>query len=236
MTTDETTNETINETTDGAKEAPAAFEVNLRHLHALSLLAADRDEHGRLNGVWIDPETRPGQVLLFATNNTHIGLLRESAWGTDTPSKPLFVPKTIIKQLPKDGTAAIGEDSTAAVVQGKAGGLMLKWTSQQTPMPGWFNSVPRSVSDEVNFFDAAQLGLFAKVNAHLNSSKEDAGLLNIRWNEGGPVFVVRFPQNPDFLGLISMFTQHAKAKCALPSLLPDWLPPVPGETPAGDLV
>ncbi len=229
MTTDETTNETINETTDGAKEAPAAFEVNLRHLHALSLLAADKDEHGRLNGVWIDPETRPGQVLLFATNNIYIGLLRESAWGTDTPSKPLFVPKTIIKQLPKDGTAAIGEDATAAVVQGKAGGLMLKWEPLQTPMPCWFKLVPQSVTDEVNFFDAMQLGLFAKVNAQLNSTKEDAGLLNIRWNEGGSVFVVRFPRNPDFLGLNSMFAQHAKDKCKLPSLLPAWWLPASDE-------
>lgn len=234
--TNETTNETANETTDEAKEAPAAFEVNLRHLHALSLLAADKDLREHLNGVWIDPETRPGRVLLFATNNTQIGLLHECDWGANAPLKPLFVPKAIIKQLPKEGTAAIGEDATAAVVRGKAGGLMLKWEPLRAPMPGWFNSVPQSVTDEVNFFDAMQLGLFAKVNAQLNSTKEDAGLLNIRWNEGGSVFVVRFPQNPDFLGLNSMLTQHAKDKCKLPSLLPDWLPPVPDETPAGDLV
>lgn len=229
MTTDETTNET----TDAAKEAPAAFEVNLRHLHALSILAADEDLRKHRNGVWIDPETRPGRVLLFAMNNTQIGLLHECDWGANTPLKPLFVPKEIIKQLPKEGTAAIGEDATAAVVRGKAGGQMLKWEPLRTPMPGWFNSVPQSVSDEVNFFDAAQLGLFAKVNAHLNSSKEDAGLLNIRWNEGGSVFVVRFPQNPDFLGLISMFTQHAKDKCKLPSLLPAWWLPASDEAAEG---
>ena len=33
-----------------------------------------------------------------------------------------------------------------------------------------------------------------------------------------------------------MFTQYTKDKCKLPSLLLDWLPPVPDETPAGDLV
>ena len=189
--TDETTNETANETTDEAKEAPAAFEVNLRHLHTLSLLTADKDLRERLNGVWIDPETRPGHVLLFATNNTQIGLLRECVRGANTPLKPLFVPKAIIKQLPKDGTAAIGEDSTAAVVQGKAGGLMLKWAPLRTPMSRWFNNVPRSVTDEVNFFDAVQLGLFAKVNAQLNSIKKNVGWLNIRWNEGGSVFIIR---------------------------------------------
>lgn len=86
------------------------------------------------------------------------------------------MPKAIIKQLPKDGTAAIGEDATAAVVQGKAGGLMLKWEPLQTPMPCWFNLVPQSVTDEVNFFDAVQLGLFAKVNALLNSTKKRRGL------------------------------------------------------------
>jgi hypothetical protein len=227
------TNETANETTDGAKEAPAAFEVNLRHLHALSLLAADKDLREHLNGVWIDPETRPGRVLLFATNNTQIGLLHECDWGANAPLKPLFVPKAIIKQLPKEGTAAIGEDATAAVVRGKAGGLMLKWEPLRTSMPGWFNSVPQSVTDEVNFFDAMQLGLFAKVNAQLNSTKEDAGLLDIRWNEGGSVFVVRFPQNPDFLGLNSMFTQHAKDKCKLPSLLPAWWLPASDEAAEG---
>ena len=227
------TNETANETTDGAKEAPAAFEVNLRHLHALSLLAADNDLRGYLDGVWIDPETRPGHVLLFATNGFQVGLLHECDGGANTPLKPLFVPKAIIKQLPKDGTAAIREDSTAAVVQGKAGGLMLKWVPLQTPMPRWFNLVPQSVTDEVNFFDAMQLGLFAKVNAQLNSTKKDAGLLNIRWNEGGSVFVVRFPQNPDFLGLNSMHTQHAKDKCKLPSLLPAWWLPASDEAAEG---
>lgn len=231
--TNETTNETANETTDGAKEAPAAFEVNLRHLHALSLLAADKDVREHLNGVWIDPETRPGHVLLFATNGFRVGLLRECEGGANTPLKPLFVPEAIIKQLPKDGTAAIGEDSTAAVVQGKAGGLMLKWAPLQTPMPRWFDLVPQSVTDEVNFFDAVQLGLFAKVNAQLNRTKEDAGLLNIRWNEGGSVFVVRLPRHPDFLGLNSMHTQRVKDKCKLPSLLPAWWLPASDEAAEG---
>jgi len=227
------TNETANETTDGAKKAPAAFEVNLRHLHALSLLAADKDSREYLAGVWIDPETRPGHVLLFATNGFRVGLLRECDWGANTPLKPLFVPSAIIKQLPKDGTAAISEDSTAAVVQGKAGGLMLKWAPLQTSMPCWFNLVPQSVTDEVNFFDAVQLGLFAKVNAQLNRTKEDAGLLNIRWNEGGPSYVVRLPRHPDFLGLNSMHTQRVKDKCKLPSLLPAWWLPASDEATEG---
>ena len=227
------TNETANETTDGAKEAPAAFEVNLRHLHALSLLAADKDLREQLNGVWIDPETRPGRVLLFATNGFQVGLLRECEWGANTPLKLLFVPKAIIKQLPKDGTVAIREDSTAAVVRGKAGGLTLEWAPPRAPMPCWFNLVPQSVTDEVNFFDAVQLGLFAKVNAQLNSTKEDAGLLNIRWNEGGLLFVVRLPQHPDFLGLNSMHTQRVKDKCKLPSLLPAWWLPASDEAAEG---
>lgn len=208
--------------------------VPLRALHALALLAGDNTYPARYQGVWVDPQTRPGSLALFATNSAMAGVLRVGKPGGDV--HPWFVPARVIKQLPKQGLAVARRDTSGDAPKGRIcvpeTGLQLEW--QVTgEMPKWENALPKAVSGEACFFDALQMALFAKVNAALGAPKDRAGLIDVKWDGGAQACIVRFKQHPDFVGLCGVFPERTAHDYQTQSLLPDWLSPAPGETLAG---
>lgn len=219
---------------DNATTETLGHDVPLQALHALALLAGGKADPARHQGVWIDPRTRPGSLALFASNGALAGVLRVGR--PDGEARPLFVPAHTIKQLPKQGAAAVQRDTSGYTPKGRIcvpeTGLQLEWLAEGE-MPEWGTLLPESVSGEVRFFDALQMALFAEVNAALGAPKDRAGRIDVKWNGGARACLVRFKQHPDFLGFFGVFPSQMVHDYQTQSLLPDWLSPAPGETLAG---
>ena len=86
------------------------FAVRSKELHALSILSESKGLNTHYQGVWIDPQTMPGRIVLFATNGYQIGLLNTDMERADRPESPVFIPLSIIKQMAKDTTVSIWSD------------------------------------------------------------------------------------------------------------------------------
>lgn len=204
------------------------FEVRSKELHALALLSEAKGLNTHYQGVWLDPQTMPGKVVIFATNGFQIGLLKTDIDSANCPADPVFIPLSIIKQMAKDADVSVWSDGDVSFAKSivKSAETTLSWSTSRTAIPNWRRIVPCRVSDAPGAFDINQLHDFAKVYALLSGVKSTSGRLSVRWNsgpEGGDLIVIRFPGVPDFLGLNSRFTNAAAAEMKMPSLLPEWM-------------
>ena len=204
------------------------FEVRSKELHALALLSEAKGLNTHYQGVWLDPQTMPGKVVIFATNGFQIGLLNTAMKSADCPDAPLFIPVSIIKKLAKNANVSLWSDGDTSFAKAFVSGAetTFSWSNPGIAISNWRRVVPSRVSDVPGAFDVNQLHDFAKVNALLSGIKTTSGRLSVRWNsgsDGGDVFVIRFPGVPDFLGLNSRFTNAAAAATQMPSLLPTWM-------------
>lgn len=214
---------------DTATTSIPALEAKTKEIHALALLAENKGLNTHYQGIWLDPQTMPGKVILFATNGFQIGLLKTTADNGNCSSTPVFIPLSVIKQMAKDADVSVWSDGdmSFAKLTVKGSETTLSWSTPRIAIPNWRRIVPSRVSDVPGVFDVNQIHDFAKVYAILSGVKSTSGRLSLRWNsgpEGGDLIVIRFPGIPDFLGLnSSKFTPAAEAATRMPSLLPEWL-------------
>lgn len=199
------------------------YKVDLRHLHAMAVLAAEKDIRTYLNGVWL--ESSPAHQVLVATDATALGALRTRGAEPGTPAAQVFVPREVIAALPraKRGEETLAEIDPAGWV--RAADHVITWAPESGRFPAWRRAIPREYDHVPVQFDAHLLARFAKVNQLVSAAKDVSGGLHLT-HAGGRGVLVHMIDFPNFVGFIANLREDDELQKR--PLLPDFVqePPV----------
>lgn len=194
------------------------YQVDLRHLHAMAVLAADNDLRTYLNGVWL--ESSPAHQVLIATDGAALGALRTLDAEPGTPAAQVFIPRAVIAKLPKakSGEATLVDIDPAGWV--RAADHVTTWAPEGGRFPAWRRAIPRKYDHVPVQFDAHLLARFAKVNRMLGAAKDVSGWLHLT-HAGDQGVLVRMLDFPNFAGVIASLREGGETQKR--PLLPDFV-------------